>query len=163
MKISSPIEIRIRRAELNDLFKIQNLFVDTIRGICSNDYSEEQIEVWAASVNDKKRWEGFIQSQYFLVAEFKEKIVGFGSLDFKKGDYLDFLYVHNEYLRCGIAKRIFEDLEKESRKCGFETLCADVSITAKPFFKKMGFVVERENLNTMARGIEIVNYFMTKK
>jgi len=94
-----------------------------------------------------------------------DKIVGFGSLDIKKRDYLDFLYVHKDYLRRGIASSLLDVLHLGKLKTsgGGGGLSSDVSITALLFFERDGFKIQRENINVMSNGVEFVNYHMRQE
>jgi putative acetyltransferase len=148
---------QLRLASLVDLPALQQLFVLTIRHTCQNDYTKQQIEAWSASVKNRQRWTELVEQQYVLVAESAGQIAGFGSLE--NEDYLDFLFVHPDFLRQGIASLLFEGLKKEAMRKGATKMSADVSITARPFFERQGFLVVRENRNKI-RGIEINNFKM---
>ncbi len=151
--------VNIRTATLQDLPQILALFENTIKSICKDDYTPEQIEVWTSSVRNTEKWENRIQNQHFIVAELNNIIVGFCSL---KNDYLDVLYVHKEYLRQGIADKLYADIESKALSINCKTIIVDASITAKPFFIKQGFEIVKENKN-LIKGIEIINYNMKKK
>lgn len=146
--------MKIRNANSKDLTLILDLFKETITCICSNDYSPEQIKAWTASVKNENRWLECIQNENFIVAEAQDKIVGFASL--KDKEYINFMYVHKDFLRKGVAQMLFENLLKESNG---KTLYSDVSITALPFFRKLGFKTLQENKN-IRNGVEIINYRM---
>ncbi|MEO0330540.1 MAG: GNAT family N-acetyltransferase [Bacteroidota bacterium] len=154
-----PSEIKIRQATANDLPEILNLFAETIQQIAKRDYNTAQIEVWASSVQNQTGWEKAINDQYFLVATLENIIVGFGSLD--ESGYLDFLYVHKDYQREGIAKTIYQVLEEEAIRKGHTRITTDASKTAKGFFIHQGFEVIKENLK-LVKGVEITNYRMAK-
>ena len=117
MKISG---ITTRPAKLGDLGEIQKMFVDTILTICKDDYSPEQIKVWTSSIKNTQRWTDKLSTQYFLIAEFDNKIVGYGSLE--DNDYLDLLYIHKDYQRQGIADKLYSEIEKEAIKNGATTI-----------------------------------------
>lgn len=153
------MDLKFRRAKLNDLEEMQELCVETIKSTCQNDYDPKQIDVWVSSVQKVERWKTFLTKQYILVAENEENIVGCGSL--KNGNYLDLMYVHKEFLRQGIANMIFEKLKKKSLTLGFDKLTSDVSKTAVPFFETKGFKIIKENKN-MINGVEIINYHMSQ-
>ncbi|PKL85934.1 MAG: GNAT family N-acetyltransferase [Ignavibacteriae bacterium HGW-Ignavibacteriae-1] len=153
-------KISIRHSKLSDLAEIQRMFVDTISAICKVDYSPEQIKVWTSSIENTQRWIDKLSSQYFLIAELDNKIVGFASLG--NNDYLDFLYVHKDYQRQGIADRLYNDIEAEAIRKESKVLTSDVSITAKAFFEKKGFRTIQKQTKII-KNIEIVNYKMVKK
>ncbi|MEL6559248.1 MAG: GNAT family N-acetyltransferase [Bacteroidota bacterium] len=146
----------IRRAKPDDLEAILKVFEETIRSTCQHDYTLEQINVWVSSIDDQEKWKNRIANQFFLVAELENKIAGFTSLE---GDYIDLLYVSNKFLRKGIANRLFEKLKGEALKNGKTKLASDVSITAYPFFEKMGFKMIRKNHFDL-KEVNISNYRM---
>lgn len=150
----------IRLAKKEDLAEMQKLFVDTISTVCTNDYDSDQIKAWTSSVKNTDRWLDKMNRQYFLIAEMDKKIVGYASLE--RGNYFDILYVHKDYQKQGIAQTLLNKIETESKSQDILIINSDVSITAKPFFEKNGYVVERENTNVLD-GIKIVNYRMTKQ
>jgi putative acetyltransferase len=150
----------VKKGKINDLTELQKLFVTTITSICASDYNKQQIEVWASSVANKQRWDEMITKQFILIAQDTNKIVGFATLD--NGNYLDFLYVHKDHQRQGIAQRLLHDIEAEARRLKQPVLTSDVSKTAKPFFEKKGYKTLEEKTNII-QGVEIINYKMIKK
>ncbi len=138
---------------------MQKMFVDTITTICRDDYTPEQIKVWTSSVENTQRWTDKLTSQYFLIAELDKKIVGYASLD--NNDYIDFLYIHKDYQRQGIADRLYSEIEKEAVKRKATVLTSDVSETARRFFEKKGFKTIAPQTNII-KDVEIRNYKMSK-
>jgi putative acetyltransferase len=100
-----------------------------------------------------------LTTQYFLVAELENKIVGYASLE--NNDYLDFLYVHKDYQRQGIADRLYAEIEKEAIKRKATFLRSDVSETARRFFEKKGFKTIAPQTNII-KDVAIINYGMSK-
>lgn len=149
----------IRTAHTNDLPEILRLFENTIRTVCTSDYTPVQIEAWAASAKDLEKWNSKLAAQYFWVAEIDQQLAGFGSLAGE--NYLDFLYVHKDFQRRGVARALLHAVEEKFRESSAPYLESDVSITARPFFEGMGFSVVRENRNQV-RGVEIINFKMRK-
>ena len=137
--------ISLRPATTTDLPSLQALFVQTIRQTCTEDYSPAEIAVWTATVNNLERWQTMMKTQYVLVAQSGEHIAGFGTL--KDGDYLDFIYVHPDFQGQGVAKQLLSALEAEASKQGTTSISSDISITARPFFERKGYVVLHENQN----------------
>jgi len=152
--------LHTRPATPTDLPALHTFYVDTIQNTCKNDYTQEQIAVWVSNIENTARWQEAVASQYFLVAEIDNKIVGFGSLT--KGGYIDFMYVHKDHQRQGIANVLLNSLEQEARRLGCACLTSDVSKTARAFFEKKGFAVVKKNRKVM-KGLEIVNYRMKKE
>lgn len=153
-------EIKIRKGKLNDLTELQRLFVETVSTICSADYDSRQIEVWTSGVENQTRWNDMLTHQFVLVAEYETQIVGFATL--ANDHYLDLLYVHKHFQRRGIANVLYADIEKEAIRRGQTELTADVSITARPFFEKVGFNVMKEQ-RIIRKDIALTNFKMSKK
>ena len=152
--------MNFRKATISDLAEMNELFVQTIQSICKNDYSPEQINVWISGAENTQRWIDVIQKQFVLLSVIQGKIVGFGTL--KDNNHIDLFFIHKDFQRKGIANKIFNELELEAKKHHSRIITSDVSITAKPFFEKKGFVVKSEQKN-MIKSIEIINYKMEKE
>lgn len=153
-------EIKIRKGQYADLKELQLLFVETITDICRTDYDSRQIEVWTSGVENQTRWNEIMDRQFVLVAEYETQIVGFATL--ANDNYLDLLYVHKHFQRQRIAYGLYADIEKEAIRRGQTELTADVSITARPFFEKVGFNIMKEQL-IIRKDIALTNYKMFKK
>jgi putative acetyltransferase len=152
-----PIPV-LRRAKPQDVPEMQQLFVETITVICKHDYTTEQIAVWVSGAENEPRWNNLINPQYCLVAEWHGRIVGFGSL--ADGSYLDFLYVHKDCQRQGIANRLVDGLIAEASRAGAVRVSAYASKTARGFFERRGFATVREN-SKVIQGVGIVNFEVT--
>ncbi|MCT3761894.1 GNAT family N-acetyltransferase [Elizabethkingia anophelis] len=153
------LEMEIRVAEKNDLSTIQRMCADTIAAVCSTDYNQDQIEVWISGIENTPHWNDNLLGQYILVAEYDGEITGFISL--KDGYYIDYLYIHADYQHQGIAKRLYKAIEEKALLEKQSLLMADVSITAKPFFERIGFKIIRQQ-QVKLKGIELTNYKMEK-
>lgn len=153
-------EITIRPGKIGDLTEMQKLYVDTITTVCKDDYSPEQLKAWTSSIENRQRWTDILTSQYILIAELDNKIVGYITLH--NNNYIDLLFVHKDYQRQGIADKLYVEMEKEAIKQKGTFLSADVSKTARPFFEKKRFVIIQEQTN-IRQGVEIINYKMSKQ
>ncbi|WP_281631097.1 GNAT family N-acetyltransferase [Flavobacterium luteolum] len=149
-----------RQAVISDLEEMQQLYIETIQSVCKNDYNTAQIEAWISGVKNKERWIEVIEKQFVLLAIIENKIAGFGTL--KDDNYIDFFYIHKDFQRQGIADKILNELETEARKHHSKIITSDISITAKPFFEKKGFVVKAEQKN-IRLGVELINFKMEKE
>ncbi len=160
VKTSYEMHLILRLAQTADIPALQALYKSTIELSCINDYTPEQIRVWAASAQNDERWKKRIEGQYFIVAIIAQAIVGFASLE--NGNYIDMMYVHHNHLRRGIANLLMDALEKKASSHHLKELYSNVSKTAKPFFEKRGFQVVKENWIEI-EGVSISNYRMVKE
>jgi putative acetyltransferase len=152
--------MRIRKGTLTDIKELQQLFADTVNSVCKTDYNSEQIDVWASSVENERRWQDILTKQFVLIAYDDEKITGFCTL--KKGHYIDMLYIHKDHQRQGIAFNLYTEIETEAKRLRQTLLVSDVSITARPFFEKVGFRVLEEQI-VKVKGVKMTNFKMTKE
>jgi len=149
----------IRKGNITDTAELQNLFANTILSVCKRDYNDDQLQVWSSGTDKKERWLQVLEKQYVLVAVIDNVITGFCTMD--KGNHIDFLFVHKDYLRQRIANRLYSKIEQEAIRQKQTHLTADVSKTARPFFETMGFKVIKEQIATV-EGIDFINYKMKK-
>ncbi|KIO53662.1 GNAT family N-acetyltransferase [Flavobacterium hibernum] len=151
--------MNFRKATISDLKEMQELYIETIKHVCKNDYNSAQIEAWISGVKNKDRWLEVINTQFVLLAIIENQIAGFGTL--KDANYIDFFYIHKDFQRLGIADKILTALETEAKNHNSKIITSDISITAKPFFEKKGFVAKAEQRN-IRLGVELINYKMEK-
>lgn len=151
--------ILIRKARQKDLTDICELFKISIEKSCSSDYTQVQIAAWISASENQKKWVDKIMKQYFLVAEMKNVIVGFVSLE---KNYIDLLYVHPEFQQKRVATQLMAVVEMEANHKHHHIIRTDASITAKPFFVSRGYDVVQEN-KIRINDIHISNWEMKKE
>lgn len=148
----------IKRATLNDIPLIQDLFSNTISESNQADYTQEQLTAWIKRSENADLWERRIQNQYFIVAFLNNELVGFASL--RKDGYLSHLFVNKKTQHKGLGRLLMQKIETFAYKNEMFQIIADASITAVKFFEKIGFdIVKRQTVNI---GINIDNYLMQK-
>ncbi len=149
----------IRKATLEDNDQIRQLFYDTINNINVRDYNSEQIKLWSSGHLNIEKWNNNITEQYFIVCESNKTITGFSSITDK--GYLDFMYVHKDHQGKGIATAMLSELELFADTNNIKEIWAQVSITARPFFKSKGFRITKEFI-TKIENVEFADAIMTK-
>ena len=154
--------IRLRKATLEDIDLLRALFTQSVQNTCSADYNRLQIQAWTGR-GTLQRWHELFQSDlYFLLAEDsrKSQVAGFTSVNSK--GYLHSMFVHPDYQRQGIASRLLLKAEEYVRIRQGVSVYSEVSITARPFFEKHGYSIEKEQ--TVSVGdIEMTNFLMYKR
>lgn len=145
----------IREYQSSDCKELAELFYHTVHTINAEDYTNEQLDVWATGQIDLDKWNQSFQEHVSVVAVDGDIITGFGDMD--KTGYLDRLYVHADYQRKGIATAICNQLEESVQG----KICTHASITARPFFEKRGYRVVKEQ-EVERQGIFLINFVMEK-
>lgn len=151
--------IKIYRATKQDVGMITQLFRDTIQNVNSKDYPADEIEDWSSWWTDHDKWQERIEEQYFVKAMIEDKIVGFSSL--ATDGYLDFMFTHKDYQRHGVAGNLIRKIERKAKEQGNDLIYSDVSITAKGFFERHGYIVEKQQFKK-SKDKELINFRMTK-
>ena len=135
------------------------LFRDCVHRVNSRDYDPDQIQAWASPTIDLERWRARFDDRFAYVATEDGCIVGF--TDMTRDGHLDRLFVSADHQGRGIARRLVEILLRAAFDHSIEEITTDASITAKPFFERMGFSVVREQ-SVECRGVWMTNYRMRR-
>lgn len=151
--------MKIRRFKKSDADQIARLFHDTVRQINIRDYTDRQVRAWAPDNIYFRDWKTTCSQKITFVAEDQGVVTGFAELE--ENGHIDCFYCHRSYQQQGIGKLLFQALEKEAREQKIRRLYAEVSITAKPFFTRMGFS-EIKRQNVIRGEIKFTNYVMDK-
>lgn len=149
----------IRLFQENDAEQIARLFHETIREVNIRDYSIEQVQAWAPDNIHFRDWAKACSSKFTFVADDKGIIAGFGELE--ANGHIDCFYCHKDYQRMGVGSNIYNAIETKAYELGINRLFTEASITAKPFFLRMGFSIIKEQ-QVEARGQAFINYSMEK-
>lgn len=144
----------LRRYQSSDCETLAELFYHTVHTVNPKDYSQEQLCAWADGNIDLNKWNASFLSNYTVIAEIDNVIVGFGDID--ETGYLDHLYVHSNYQHQGIASALCDELEHSVNTSKITT---HASITARGFFEKRGYKIIKEQ-QVLRHNILLTNYIM---
>ncbi|MFI3326151.1 MAG: GNAT family N-acetyltransferase [Clostridia bacterium] len=158
-KIDNILKISLRKYKPCDIDEIAELFYKTVHNVCVKDYSKTELNAWASGEIDKISWNKSFLEHDTIIADFNGKITGFADMD--SAGYLDRLYVHKDFQNQGIGTEIVKKLEKTACELGVTKFTSYASITAKPFFEKMGYVVVCKNI-VVRNDVKLTNYKMEK-
>ncbi|CAD5989435.1 GNAT family N-acetyltransferase [Agreia sp. COWG] len=159
---SDPVleAIRIRDYEDGDAAPTLAVFLDAITHTASADYTPQQVEAWARRDHrDLTVWNTSMQNRVSFVATMGEDVVGFS--DVSPRGYIDMMFVAPQLVGRGVAWRLLAQAEQRARATGTRELSADVSITARPFFERQGFVVTATQ-HPIRAGVTLTNYAMRR-
>ncbi len=153
-------KIIIREYKPEDVQDLANIYYNTIHKVNIRDYTEEQLNVWAPDTSlEKSRWAEKLERTRPFVAIIEDTIVGFA--EFESDGHIDCFYCHHEWIGYGIGSALMNAINKKAREQKNQRIYAEVSITARPFFEKQGFLVINEQ-TVLLKGIELTNFKMEK-
>ena len=155
--MSKAIEIRLFKPQ--DAEQIAQLFHDTVREINVRDYSTAQVKAWAPDDIHFKNWVEVCSSRFTYVADHQGTIAGFAELE--PNGHIGCFYCHKNYQRCGVGSQLYRAIAAKAIELQIRRLFVEVSITAKPFFQRIGFIVVTEQ-KVGCRGETLANFVMEK-
>ena len=151
----------IKAALESDAVELKNLFQNTVLAINRRDYSQAEVEDWASCGDDLSNIEDMIKTHYFIVAVNQQsEIVGFSSIT--PQGYLHSMFVHKDFQGEGIATMLLNEIEQYAITNGIMRITSEVSLTARPFFEKKGYIVEEEQ-KRKANQLSLTNFWMAKQ
>ena len=154
----SRSEFVLRKAGPADAAAIHALILRSIREVCGKDYPRDAIELWCAHRSADKILAWIADSDgYFLVAVESDRIIGAALR--QNPDRIKLCYALPEYLGRGLGRSLMEALERQARERGVERLVLSSTVTAKGFYVRRGYIVEREELALDC----IQHYVMSKR
>ncbi len=154
-------EISIRNYHVEDASALANIYFHTIHRINIKHYTQEQVDVWAPESSlEGEGWKKKFLRTNPIVAVIEDKVVGFA--EFEPDGHIDCFYCHHEWIGKGVGSALMNEIFIRAKNSNINRIFSEVSITAKPFFEKQGFVVLSEQ-KIVRKGIELTNYKMEKK
>lgn len=154
-------DFTIREAQQTDTIALKELFQNTVLAVNSKDYSQAEVEDWASCGNNLSNIKERIETHCFVVAVNQQsQIVGFSSITSQ--GYLHSMFVHKDFQGEGIATMLLEEIERYAITAGITRITSEVSLTARPFFEKKGYVVEKEQ-KRKANQLSLTNFLMAKE
>ena len=154
-------DFMIRVALQSDTVELKQLFQNTVLAINRRDYSQAEVEDWASCGDNLANIKDMIKTHYFLVAVNQQsEIVGFSSIT-PQGN-LHSMFVHKDFQGKGIATMLLNEIEQYAITYGIMRITSEVSLTARPFFEKRGYMVEEEQ-KRKANQLSLTNFWMAKQ
>lgn len=126
-----------------DAMALCDLFGQSIEELTADDYEEDQRLAWMAQAEDAEAFAQRLGAMLTLVVQVDGDYLGFASL--KDNTVIDMLYVHPHHAGEGVGTALVSALEKIAAARGAETISADASDTAQPFFERLGYQSVQRN------------------
>jgi len=144
--------LRIRKACKPDAEAAWEIRNAAILDQCVGHYSTDVLEIWTSG----ELPESFATkvAKQFYVATYHDVVVGTGMIDIETGK-IDAIFVHPNYMRKGIGKKMVSFLEKIALNHGLETLTLDSTLNAASFYRACGFNGHEVGTYNSPRGISL--------
>lgn len=143
MTLPSRIDaITIREFAEGDEAVLFEVFRSAVHLVACEDYDSDQLEAWAPADYDLAQWRQHIRRIRPFVAERQGLVVGYA--DLQPGGTIEHFFVSGRHPGQGIGLRLMQHLLERATERQVTELRADVSLTARPFFARFGFVVTEQ-------------------
>ncbi|MGR5136863.1 GNAT family N-acetyltransferase [Vibrio jasicida] len=152
--------IIIRDFQEEDAPKLWALFFNTVRNVNRRDYTEQQVKAWAQEGFDSQLWLKKMVSIQPFVAVLDGVIVGYS--DVQPSGLVDHFFCHHEYQGQGVGRALMTHVLEQAKAKGLTRIYSEVSVTARPFYEHMGFIVVNEQ-QVEVRGATLTNYVMERR
>lgn len=143
--------MKLRKITAADLPALKELFLRSVYEIAGHDYTPAQCDAWTAAAQNPQWPERFLRT-WTIGIFIQGQLAGFANLE--APDQLDCFYVHPEFQKQGVGTKLLNAVINKAACSGAQTLRADVSLSARPFFKHHGWTARHDNENW--RGEEIL-------
>lgn len=151
------LQYAIRRAAKKDISALIKVFQVSVRHTAGGSYTPEQVEAWASRGTPSRFLEFFDRGLCFFMAESASCCIGFTSVSSQ--GFLHSLFVAPEFHRRGVAGALLKEAVHLAKENGAESMTAEVSIAARPFFREAGFTMIQEQ-ETFIDGIRLNSFLM---
>lgn len=131
------IDVSIRQANRGDAEAISLIIVSALRASNAGDYSPEIIARLEKNF-DPQAIEALLEKRRVYVAFMSGHIVGTASLE---ASSVRTVFVAPEMQGCGVGRRLLQEIENTARIAGLPVLTVQSSVTAEPFYSKLGFTL----------------------
>jgi predicted N-acetyltransferase YhbS len=135
------IDLDLRAARNDDVEAVSQVIVSALRESNARDYPREVIERLAQIFSPAGVLDMFGKRKVF-VATSRQRIAGTASLD---GGMVHAVFVASDVQRCGAGRSLMTEVERTARSAGTATLVVQSSVTAAPFYARLGFKAVRDH------------------
>ena len=153
--------MEIRKASKTDKEKIANLHVASIRKLCGNHYTPEQLDAWT-NVLVPSVYDQALREKVFLVACGSQKdLLGIGILDVENAE-ISAIYIHPEKAGNGVGSKLLNELEKIARNRKLFKITINSTLNAKGFYLINGYLEKELTFHNLPNGSKLECVRMTK-
>lgn len=158
----------VRKATIQDAEGIHLAHMKSIQQICSKDHSEEEIKAWGHRPYREDQRINAIKNDLVWVVDDNGSIEGYGHLKIFEKEGVRLGHIFGLYLTPQVAgnslgRAIVDKMMEEINFSKAMQITLESTITAKEFYKKIGFVPNGSELTVEINGTQIRCYPMMKR
>lgn len=131
------------QASLENARLLADLYTASIHKLCIDSYTKEELLAWAPAEPNYLEWYSalFQSTKKLLVSAHHGIIQGFITYYLTENNpaHIEWLYVHPDFARCGIATELLLHVENLCRDAQIPYIYLTAAKNAVPFYERHGF------------------------
>lgn len=143
------MDVQVRTAHAGDAAGVSAVILAALRETNARDYPQHVIKRVEQSFGPGKVKQ-LIDRRKVFVAVVGPRVVGTASLE---GRVVRTVFVAPDVQRRGVGTLLMAEVGRTARAAGVETLAVPSSVTAEPFYAKLGFTAVRDSYHGDERTI----------
>ena len=155
----SSSSIIIKKATKEDFSEILRVHQNSIRRVASQDHDQAQVSAWSDHLQVQGYLDAYQSGEEFFVAVEKSIVIGFSSI---KDNTVMAVYVSELGIGKGVGSKLYFTLENLAKERGVKELSLTSSLTARGFYKKLGFAELEEISHQFRAGATVRAFRMIK-
>ncbi|MBR9727458.1 GNAT family N-acetyltransferase [Shewanella intestini] len=149
----------IRKATVDDAVVAYRIRNDAILHQCVSVYDSQDMEQWTCGELDPRFAGEFAHHGYVLLVN--NAIVAVGMLDIKQAQ-VDAIFVDPKVMRLGLGQRMLGYIEALAKQHNLTQLSLQATLNAVAFYRKCGFVGDKQSVYQSPRGFNLACVPMLK-
>ena len=151
----------IRKASSADKEDIAQLHIASIKRLCANHYSHEQIVAWT-NILTPSVYDQALQEKVFLVASGSNQgVLGIGIFDIQNSE-ISAIYIHPDHIGKGIGAKILREFELEAQANNLSVVSVCSTLNAKGFYLANGYSEQEKTYHELPGGLRLECVKMVK-
>ncbi|MBN2570112.1 MAG: GNAT family N-acetyltransferase [Deltaproteobacteria bacterium] len=146
--------MNIRKASSTDKENLSRLHVASIRKLCVNHYTGEQLDAWTSVLTPAIYDQALEEKVFLVVHNAKQDLLGLGILDIGNAE-VSAIYVHPDAAGKGIGSVLLNELEKIARSSNILKLTIHSTLNAKSFYMAHGYLEQALTFHNLPNGIKL--------
>ncbi|HOO89979.1 MAG TPA: GNAT family N-acetyltransferase [Syntrophales bacterium] len=153
--------MKIRKASDADKETISRLHVASIRGLCANHYTREQLHAWTGVLIPSVYDQALQEKVFFVACDSQDELLGIGILDVENKE-VSAVYIRPNAAGKGIGSELLNELEKTARNKNIATITVYSTLNAKGFYAAHGYAKQDLTFHTLPNGSQLECIRMVK-
>lgn len=146
--------MKIRKASKVDKENISRLHVASIKKLCCNHYTIEELNTWT-NVLTPSVYDQALKEKVFLVAyDSQQDLLGLGILDIENAE-VSAIYINPDAAGKGIGTRLLYELEKTARNSKIYRITVHSTLNAKSFYTNHGYIDQGLTFHSLPNGSKL--------